>query len=152
MTTYRKGITGSLTDEYKKAVLELQILLSGISEAEFVEIKNPSLSDNFQSIQKIITHVVQSGYLYANYIRNRFGEEIFANEFNIETIEDAINNLEYMFLYTEVTLKDKGYLSHNDMMHLIIKTSWTTYDLESIIEHAIVHILRHRRQIQIMIL
>ncbi len=152
MKTYRKGATGALTDEYEKALIELQALLSGISNAEFIAIKNPSLSDNSQSIRNIITHVIRSGYLYANYIRNRFGEEVFANEFKIETTEDAINNLEYMFLYTEVTLKDKGYLSHNDMMHLIIKTSWTTYDLEAIIEHAIVHILRHRRQIQIMVL
>jgi uncharacterized damage-inducible protein DinB len=151
MKTYRHGATGALTDEYEKALLELQIVLSGISNAEFLEIKNPSLSDNSQSIRNIIAHVVRSGYSYANYIRNRFGEEVFANEFKIVTIEDASNNLEYMFLYTQETLRDKGHLTHNDMMHLLIKTSWTTYDLEAMIEHAIVHILRHRLQIQKML-
>ncbi|MFI0490276.1 hypothetical protein [Flavobacterium sp.] len=151
MKTYRQGATGALTDEYEKAIIELQTLLSGVSLSEFNEIKNPSLNENSKSIRNVITHVVRSGYSYANYIRNRFGEEVFANEFKIETIEDAKNNLEYMFLYTQVTLKDKGYLSHNDMMHLLIKTAWTTYDLEAMIEHAIVHILRHRLQIQKML-
>ncbi len=151
MKTYRQGATGALTDEYERAIMELRTLLLGISETEFIAIKNTLLSENFQSIRNIISHVVRSGYSYANYIRNRFGEEVFKNEVRIESIGDAINNLEYMFLYTLETLRNKDHLTYNDLMKTLIKTSWTTYDLEALMEHAIVHILRHRLQIQKML-
>jgi hypothetical protein len=45
----------------------------------------------------------------------------------------------------------RGHLTYDALMNTVIKTSWTTYDLEAIIEHAIVHILRHRLQIEKMI-
>lgn len=151
MKTYRQGAIGALTDEYEKALIELGTLLLRISEADFIAIKNPSLPENFLSIRNITAHIVRSGYTYANYIRKRFNNEIFVNEVQIESVEDAINNLEYMFSYTVETFRDKGHLTDDDLMHTLIKTTWTTYDLEALIEHAIVHILRHRLQIQKML-
>ena len=59
--------------------------------------------------------------------------------------------LDKMFLYNVQTFEDKWLMSDEQMMKTIIKTSWTTYDLEAIIEHSIVHILRHRLQIQKLI-
>ena len=53
-----------------------------------------------------------------------------------------------MFKYTVDTFEDKWLLTDKELLNTIIKTSWTTYDLEAIIEHAIVHVLRHRRQIE----
>jgi hypothetical protein len=57
-----------------------------------------------------------------------------------------------MFEYTVETFEDKWLLTYDELMKIRIKTSWTTYDLEAIIEHGIVHILRHRLQIEKMII
>ena len=48
--------------------------------------------------------------------------------------------------------KTNGSLTDEELLNTIIKTSWTTYDLEALIEHSIVHILRHRLQIEKMII
>jgi hypothetical protein len=48
-------------------------------------------------------------------------------------------------------LTDEYEKALGELKNTIIKTSWTTYDLEAIIEHAIVHVLRHRLQIEKMI-
>ncbi len=41
-------------------------------------------------------------------------------------------------------------MTDKELLNTIIKTSWTTYDLEALIEHSIVHVLRHRLQIEKM--
>ena len=65
--------------------------------------------------------------------------------------EQGIAELEKMFEYTVETFEDKWHLTYGELMNTIIKTSWSTYDLEAITEHAIVHILRHRLQIEKMV-
>ena len=73
---------------------------------------------------------------------------MYKNEIDINSIHDALLNLDKMFQYTVDTFEDKWLLTDDDLLNTIIKTSWTTYDLEAIIEHSIVHILRHRLQIE----
>jgi uncharacterized damage-inducible protein DinB len=145
---YRQGAIGALTDEYEKALGELRDLLGTIVENRFATIIDNSVGEDFQSVRNIVLHVVRSGYVYANHIRNRFGNQVSNGEVKIETIYDGLRALDKMFQYTVETFEDKWLLSDNDLLNTIIKTSWTTYDLEAIIEHAIVHVLRHRLQIQ----
>lgn len=149
--TYRKGAIGALTDEYEKALNELKDLLIKIPDAEFQKVYNETTNVDFQSIRNIVLHLINSGYGYANYIRKRFGENYVVPKLDIQKTEQGISHLEKMFEYTVETFEGKWHLSYSELMHTIIKTSWTTYDLESITEHAIVHILRHRLQIEKMI-
>lgn len=148
MKTYRKGAIGALSDEYEKALEELKGLLKSISDKNFKEIEDTSLKEDFQSIRNIVLHIVDSGYVYANHIRKRFGNVITRREVKIETTDEALYQLDRMFRYTVDTFEDKWLLTDDELLNTIIKTSWTTYDLEAIIEHAIVHILRHRLQIE----
>jgi len=145
---YRPGAIGALTDEYEKALNELKTLLSGITDDQFNAIVDSSVKEDFQSVKNIVIHIVKSGYVYANHIRKRFGNNIDKNEININSIHEAFFQLDKMFHYTVETFEDKWLLSDDDLLNTIIKTSWTTYDLEAIIEHSIVHILRHRLQIE----
>ena len=145
---YRSGAIGALTDEYEKALNELKTILQNISNDIFCLITDESIEDDFKSIRNITLHIVSSGYVYANHIRNRFDNEIVLNQTKIDTIIEAIEELDKMFLYTVQTFEDKWLLTDDELMNTIIKTSWTTYDLEAIIEHSIVHILRHRLQIE----
>jgi len=149
--TYRKGAIGALTDEYEKALNELKDLLLLIPDSEFQKVYNEKTEHDFQSIRNILLHMINSGYGYANYIRKRFGNKYVVRKIEIEKTEQGISELEKMFEYTVETFEDKWHLTYGELMNIIIKTSWTTYDLEAIIEHAIVHILRHRLQIEKMI-
>ena len=145
---YRLGAIGALTDEYEKALNELKTILQNISNDIFCLITDESIEDDFKSIRNITLHIVSSGYVYANHIRNRFDNEIVLNQVKIDNINEAIEELDKMFVYTVQTFEDKWLLTDDELMNTIIKTSWTTYDLEAIIEHSIVHILRHRLQIE----
>ena len=145
---YRPGAIGALTDVYEKALNELKTLLGQITDDQFSAIADSSVKEDFQSARNIVMHVVGAGYSYANYIRKRFGNTIHKNEININSAHDAILQLDKMFRYTIETFEDKWLLTDDELLNTIIKTSWTTYDLEAIIEHSIVHILRHRLQIE----
>jgi len=143
----RPGPIGGLADEYEKALEEFKTVLLAIDDEVFVQ-SDSGLEEDFQSIRNMVLHVVSSGYTYANYIRRRFNNEWVKPEVNFNTTTDAVAAIDKMFAYTLSTFEDKYQLTDDDLMNTIIKTSWTTYDLEAIVEHAIVHILRHRRQIQ----
>ncbi len=145
---YRQGAIGAMTDEYEKALNELKTLLGEISDDQFNAVPDKLVKEDFQSPRNIVTHIVKAGYSYANYIRKRFGNAIDKNEINIDSLQQALLHLDKMFHYTVETFEDKWLLSDDDLLNTIIKTSWTTYDLEAIIEHSIVHILRHRLQIE----
>jgi uncharacterized damage-inducible protein DinB len=148
---YRKGAIGALTDEYEKALHELKNLLLQIPDSEFQKVYNEKTHVDFQSIRNIVLHIINSGYVYTNHIRIRFGNSVVVPQIEIKEIEQGIFKLDEMFEYTVETFEDKWHLTYNELMNTIIKTSWTTYDLEAIIEHAIVHILRHRLQIEKMV-
>ena len=136
MKTYRKGPIGALADEYEKVLNELKTLLITISNEKFTRIVDDSVPKKFQSIRTIVLHLVNSGYVYANHIRKRFGNETKAKAIDINTTEEAIMHLDTMFQYTLATFEDKWQLTYDDLMNTIIKTSWTTYDMEALIEHA----------------
>ena len=149
--SYRKGAIGALTDEYEKVLNELKTLLVQIPDNEFKKVYNEKTDVHFQSVRNIVLHIINSGYVYTNHIRKRFGNSYVVPKIEIVRTQQGIFNLDEMFKYTVETFEDKWHLTDDELMNTIIKTSWTTYDLEAIIEHAIVHILRHRLQIEKMI-
>ena len=42
-------------------------------------------------------------------------------------------------------------MTDEEMMNTLIKTSWTIYDTEGLWEHAVMHIHRHRRQMELFL-
>ena len=106
--------------------------------------------DDCRSVQSILAHVVHSGYGYATSIHNLKGpqKERPAMQFR-NTAAAYISDLEKMFAYTEEVfsrLQDSE-LEETDNTRKI-KTGWgQIYDIEQLTEHAIVHILRHHRQV-----
>ena len=144
---YRPGAIGALTDEYEKALNELKIVFKSISESTFLDIDANKVED-FQSIRNILTHIIRSGYVYSNYARKSFEIEVIPYTFTLDSIEETSSEIDKMFAYHIATFQEKWLMSDDEMMKTIIATSWTTYDLEALLEHAIVHILRHRLQIQ----
>jgi uncharacterized damage-inducible protein DinB len=54
-----------------------------------------------------------------------------------------------MLEYTAQTLEGRWEMTDEEIEKIIMQAGWgVTYNLEQLLEHAIVHILRHRRQIE----
>ena len=153
MAIYREnGAIGALLDEYEKAVVELQTLLKTISQEELISLVDQETKDpDCVSIQSILTHVVRAGYGYVVAIRQFLGEQVaYPTSVILDSVEDYEKALKEMFQYNEQLFDDYPDLKIEEYDTLNkINVRWgQQYDVEQLLEHAIVHILRHRRQIE----
>ena len=146
---YRPGAIGALTDEYERVALELKNLLSTISQQEFIRICDPTTKDeDCRSIQTIMKHVVAAGYRYQDQICIFLGKAVTPHSYHIYNVFHAIEELEKMIGSTVETVSDSFKISEEQILATRMETRWGLYDIEMMFEHAIVHILRHRRQIE----
>jgi hypothetical protein len=150
--TFRKGAAGALLDEYERAIMDLKKCIETIPDADLTMIIDPQTDDeNCRSVQTILSHVVHGGLGYATSIYNSGTHymERPAKTFHL-TIQEYIRDLNRVFSFTEQVFNDvrDEDLEQPDESKKI-KTNWgQLYDIEQLTEHAIVHILRHRRQIE----
>jgi hypothetical protein len=149
---YRQGAVGALLDIYEEAISDLVELIKTIPDNALAIIIDEQTSDeNCRSIQTILTHVVHSGYGYATSIYNLKGHDIKRPEKTCRsTVKEYIDDLAKVFSYTEKIFKEiKGDELEQPDNSLKMKTGWGQfYDIEQLTEHAIVHVLRHKRQIE----
>jgi uncharacterized damage-inducible protein DinB len=147
---YRKGGIGAVMDEYERAAADLKNLIGNISETDFVKIVDAETKDeDCRSVQTIVSHVTNSGYGYANYIRDWFSIPKSSPERRLISQNDFLMELDKMLAYTSETLQDKWEFTDEEIMKVKMIVRWgPQYDLEQLLEHAVVHILRHRRQIE----
>ncbi|MDH6253346.1 putative damage-inducible protein DinB [Chryseobacterium sp. H1D6B] len=150
--TYRQGAVGALLDEYERAVLDLSQTISDITDQELKTIvDNETVDATCKSIQSVLAHVIGSGYAYAIYIRKLSGEKInYIADVLRPSVSDYQEDLAAFFAFTAETFKNitDHQLEQLDNKKKIV-TSWgQTYDIEQITEHAVLHVLRHRRQIE----
>jgi uncharacterized damage-inducible protein DinB len=148
--TFRPGAIGALMDEYERAAVELSRLISSLSDAEFERLRDTRTQDeDCRTIQTVMAHVIGAGYGYAYRIRTAMGEEATRPERRSFTRQEAVDAIPEMLRYSEETLEGKWKMTDEEIMAVRIDAPWgPTYDLEQLLEHAIVHVLRHRRQIE----
>jgi uncharacterized damage-inducible protein DinB len=150
--TFREGILGALMDEYERAADELKVIINTTEQQDFVsKVDHETKDPDCVSIQTIMNHVVRSGYGYANYVKEQFGEPYAERKdrYEVDTTKSTCMELEQMLNYTDATLKNKLHLTFEELAKHKFKSRWEQdYDIEQLLEHAIVHILRHRRQIE----
>jgi len=146
------GAIAALMDEYKKAIEELIAVIEPISPHQLTKTIEPESSNtDCISIQTILTHVTASVFSYAVYIENSIGLKTVRPErlqFNhiapyISRLRKALKyNKDFFIRNPDITMEEFDQSKK-------INTRWgQQYDVEQMLEHAIVHILRHRRQIK----
>lgn len=137
-------------DEYDRAASELKILIERISESDYVKIVDFETEDeDCRSVQTIVSHLTNSGYGYANYIREWFSNPKSLPQRRLLAQNDFSKELDKMNEYTSETLEGKLEYSDDEIQKVKMRVRWgSQYDLEQLLEHAVVHILRHRRQIE----
>lgn len=151
-STDRKGAIGALLDEYERAILDLKKVIETIPDRTLTVIVDPQTSDdNCKSLQMILSHVVSSGFGYATSIHNLKGhQKPRPSKIVHATAKEYLNDLDAVLTFTEEVLGEFNDSELEEMDHALkIKTGWgQVYDVEQLMEHAIVHVLRHRRQIE----
>lgn len=146
---YRTGPLGGLMDEYERSIRELQALLRSLTNDDYIRISNPESPDpDCLSVQTIMRHTISAGFGYATYIGEEIGVVRQRPEIPLLEKNEAIKRLDDMFDYSLQTFEGKWAMTEDEMGSVVFKTGWSEYDIESMLEHAIVHILRHRRQIE----
>lgn len=95
--------------------------------------------------------MIHSGYGDAVSIQNLKGQAMQrpGKTFHL-TVPEYLNDLSNVFLFTEKVFRNikDGELEQPDDS-LKIKSGWgQSYDIEQLTEYAIVHVLRHRRQLE----
>lgn len=146
---YRTGAIGALMDEYERVFIDLKKILENIPQEKFVKIyDNTTTDEHCRSVQTIMRHVVAAGYRYANQIRIFLGLTPHLPDYKVEVPQDAVKMFEKVLVFTANSVEGKWNMSHNEIIATRSETNWGFYDIEMMFEHAIVHILRHRRQIE----
>jgi uncharacterized damage-inducible protein DinB len=147
-----KNAVNAILSEYQKAILELQSVIINISDEDLAFVIDPKTDNSdCRSIQTILAHVVSSGYSYCIYIRKLKNENIVRPEkINRKSVSEYKKDLDDVLKFTYDTFSS---ISDNDLEKFDesekMRTSWNQlYDIEQMMEHAIVHVLRHRRQIE----
>lgn len=153
MKTFRdNGAIGALLDEYEKAVEELKQVIQPIPPDLLVKIVDPNTQDeDCRSIQSILDHVLSSGYNYAVVIRKSLGQSLdYFTADAFPEITTYLTGLDDMFQYNVQLFEDFPdiKLEAYDPKEKILTRWGQLYDVDQLMEHAICHILRHRRQIE----
>jgi hypothetical protein len=148
--TFRKGAVGAMMDEYERAALELKRTVESIPEDAYTLLMDPLTEDeNCRSIATIMSHVVSAGYSYADHLRRSFGMTSNRPQRRMLTRTETPGQIQAMLAYTVDTLEGRWEMSEDQIINTRIQSTWgPVYDMEQLFEHAIVHILRHRRQIE----
>ncbi|QNN42472.1 DinB family protein [Pedobacter roseus] len=146
------GAIAALIDEYKKAVDEMIEVINPINQQQLLQTIEPkSLNSDCISIQTILTHVCASMFSYAVYIENSIGLETTRPErLQFDQVAPYILRLKEAFNYNQdFFIRNPNIKMEEFDQAKKINTRWgQQYDVEQMLEHAIVHILRHRRQIK----
>ena len=149
-SSYREGAIGALMDEYERAASELKTLVERIPEDEFARVVDAQTTDDdCRSAQTLMAHVTSAGYGYADYIREVFSIPTARPPKSLLPRQDSLEQFDAMLEYTARTLEGRWEMSDEEIVSVVTQSRWgVRYDLEQLLEHAVVHILRHRRQIE----
>lgn len=146
----RPGALGALMDEYERVVQEFARLIGSQSPEAFAKLRDEASPDeDCRSILTVTRHVVRSGFGYARYLREALGMPWEAWQGAAQTPQEAQAHLALLMSHTASTLEERQEQAEALLDAPVIRASWgPTCTVEQILEHAIVHVLRHRRQVE----
>ena len=152
MKTYRKGGVGAMMDEYERAAAELAGIVRGISPTRTMSgCATPHARSELPIDTDDHVHVVNSGIQLRGLHPPGVHRSIRAPAVRTpsEVRHTSLRDSNRMLAYTVRTLEGRWTYSDEQTGAVRINSRWgVQYDMEQILEHAIVHILRHRRQIE----
>lgn len=145
------GSLRAILDEYARSIRDFEAVLLTIPADRYTE-RTELADDDFTHIQDIMHHTVGAAHSYAYHITralDKLDGPFPKRDYSVDTQEVAVAALWEAFDHmVEVLGRIKDW-SDNQQAELRFVSRWKQpYDVEQMLEHAIVHILRHRRQIE----
>jgi uncharacterized damage-inducible protein DinB len=141
----------AILDEYARAIRDLEAVMRGIDRKRY-EAESAPDDPEYPSIQPIMEHVIGAGNSYVDYIEDAIAgvdRGRRPHEYDYSSLQAAMASVWEAFGRTVAVLGTVKHFTDDDTVKVQFVTRWNQrYDLEQILEHAIVHILRHRRQIE----
>ncbi len=146
------GAFGALMDEYARAAADFCRVAESIDPAAFAA-ERPSRDPCTRSPRTVCLHVWSAGRRYSDYIRKArglpFDERFEPDAAALAGPKDVRARVAEALRYTEGALVGLPDTEEGTMKPLRFQVRWgPTYDPEMILEHAVVHLLRHRRQLE----
>ena len=142
----------ALLGEYQRALTDLKNVIQNLENQQLTHVFDAETKDlDCRSAQTVLSHVVSSGYNYAIAIERHQGEDMaFTKTKKLKTAAEYIAALNAVMAYNVATFERYPNLKleeHNNDKKLLMRWG-QTYDIDQLMEHAICHVLRHRRQIE----
>jgi hypothetical protein len=139
-------------DEYARAAEDFCRAVEAFDPARFAA-ERASDNPNTRSPHAICVHVCGAAHRYAHYIRKARGVE-FIERYELDpsrvgSPQDVRGLLAEAITFTEGTVEPLLRATEADIQALSFTVRWgPRYDPEMILEHAVCHLLRHRRQLE----
>ncbi len=146
------GPFGALMDEYARAAEDFCRVVEGFDSARFAA-ERPSNNPNTVSPRAICAHACSAAHRYAHYIRKVRGVD-FIDRYELEqsrlgSPQQVRGLLAEAIVFTEATVEPLLRATEEEVQALSFTVRWgPRYDPEMILEHAVCHLLRHRRQLE----
>jgi hypothetical protein len=146
------GPFGALMDEYARAAEDFCRVVEGFDLARF-DAQRASDNPSTVSPRAICLHVIGAAHRYAHYVRKARGvdfvERYAADPARLRSPRDVRALLTEGIQLTEETVEPLVEASEQEIQALSFIVRWgPQYDPEMILEHAVCHVLRHRRQLE----
>lgn len=147
---YRKGAIGALLDEYERAFFELKAIVENVGEDYYNCIADAETQDeDCRSMETIMNHVIRAGYGYAKYMRDALSMESSPVEARKIPHAKIGEEIKILLAHTAAIFEGERQITDEEMNEIFFKTRWgVMFNIDQLFEHAIVHALKHRRQIE----
>lgn len=145
------GSLRAILDEYARAIRDYEAVMLALPQEKFTA--KTSLSDeNFASIQDIAQHVVGAAHSYALHIDRTLDKldcSFPRQQHSFDSPQAAVQGIWEAFGHMVQVLGRIKSWNDEQQAEVRFVSRWKQpYDIEQMLEHAIVHILRHRRQLE----
>ncbi len=148
----RSGALGALMDLYEQeAELLFGMINQKVKDEDWAVIKDAETKDeDCRSIQTICQHMVGAGKYYIELVKKGENPDYTIEKTSIQVADKADFEAQFKAVLSSQAAYYKGRwdMSNEAIDQIKIKTGWgVVLDPESLLEHAVLHVMRHHRQI-----
>ena len=145
------GALRAVLDEYARAIHDLERVMRSTSQAQY-EARTDLSDETYPDMRAVSQHVACSAHSYVDYIEDAVdGVDRGRRERQVEfgTPAAMMKSTWDGFERMVVALGRVKHFTDDDMEKIGFDTRWgERFNMAQMLEHAIVHILRHRRQFE----